>query len=213
MAKLNYEDQENWPFEGGKRQSPIDLHFAQAKKMSSAADLQLAYSQVASYAKDTGRGIEVGSSGQAMINQRPFSLQQFHFHAPSEHLLDGQDFPAEVHFVHEAADGQLAVIAVFLTVGQTSPAITSILHQLGASEKFACDVEKLLPKDRSYFHYLGSLTTPPLTETVEWYVMTHPVELSALQLKEFHQLYEHNNRKIQAMNDRPLLYFQAKEPS
>ncbi len=154
-----------------------------------------------------GHGIEIGLKGQAIIDNRLFSLQQFHIHAPSEHLLNDYRFDGEIHFVHQAEDGRMAVIAVFLKAGKTSETFSQILDNVNQDQNFACNLNDLIPKNKAYYHYLGSLTTPPLTENVEWYILAHPVQLSSKQLAEFHKLYPYNNRQLQPLNGRPVLYY------
>lgn len=63
----------------------------------------------------------------------------------------------------------------------------------------------MFPENKSYYHYLGSLTTPPLTENVEWYILKNPVQVSKNQIKKFQEFYDHNNRNIQSLNDLVIL--------
>ena len=96
----------------GLMQSPIAITSKTADSIDYPASLELYYDLNANYVRDTGQGLEVGLTGTAIIANRPFRLQQFHVHAPSEHTLDGEAYDGEIHFVHEAADGRLAVIGV-----------------------------------------------------------------------------------------------------
>lgn len=105
------------------------------------------------------------------INGREFALEQFHFHAQSEHTVNGKHFPMEAHFVHVASDGRYAVVGVFIKEGKANSSFGAVLDSVNtAAEPVA--LADLVPADPDYFHYLGSLTT--LTENVEWYVMSAP---------------------------------------
>ena len=154
---------------------------------------------------DNGHSIEAEIKGTAEINGRKYTLKQFHFHAPSEHEIDGKQFPLEVHFVNQAQDGRLAVIAAMFQVGKTNQTFQTILNQIDSEQAGNFLLSDLLPSDQDYYHYNGSLTTPPLSENVEWYVMKHPVTLSSEQLKAFRNYYDDNNRKIQDTHQRAIL--------
>lgn len=210
MQKLNYDAQESWSMTAGLMQSPIAITSKTADSIDYPASLELYYDLNANYVRDTGQGLEVGLTGTAIIANRPFRLQQFHIHAPSEHTLDGESYDGEIHFVHEAADGRLAVIGVFLQLGAPSETFANILSRINDESVFSCEVTDLLPTNRSYYHYIGSLTTPPLSENVDWYVLEQPMTISAEQLAEFHVHYDHNNRHLQPLNGRHVLYYQDK---
>ncbi|CZQ96258.1 alpha-carbonic anhydrases signature [Trichococcus palustris] len=212
--QLDYGNQEEWTFESGKMQSPINIETSKAETMSEDGSITLNYLQDAIDVVDNGHSIEIKDGGQALIAGRSFELTQFHLHSPSEHTLDGEHFPIELHFVHKAQDGRLAVIAVFFKEGTANAAFETILDDVKANEGTAAasgislNVTELLPANKSYYHYLGSLTTPPLTENVEWYVMANPVEVSAEQIAAFNEYYEGNNREVQPLGERAVLKYE-----
>lgn len=209
MKKLDYDQQDLWPFISGSMQSPVALNSQTAQRVRYQAPLKFDYGTVAMYVHDTGRGLEVGHRGHAILNNRHFELQQFHIHTPSEHTLDDRIFAAEIHFVNQAADGQLAVVAVFAKLGRASTVLDRVFSQIGQETLFSCDTSDLMPTNKSYFHYLGSLTTPPLSENVEWYVFQNPIEISTQQLAFLQNLYARNNRDLQPLKGRSLLYYEA----
>lgn len=206
MAPLDYDAQDTWPQTFGHTQSPIDIQTNLAQPMPYSAPIKLSYHLMANYVRDTGRNIEVGLTGMAEIAKRPFALQQFHIHAPSEHMRDGQHFDAEIHFVHGSPNGQLAVIGIFLQLGAPSPLVAQMLTHVNREEPLPFNVADLLPTNKSYHHYMGSLTTPPLTENVEWYILDHTLTLSAEQLQQLHVHYHRNNRDVQPLHERLLLH-------
>ena len=202
---LDYGNQDEWTFESGEMQSPINIETGAAEAMVEDGSLTLDYAEEI---------IDVVDNGQATIAGRSFELTQFHLHSPSEHTLDGEYFPIELHFVHKAQDGRLAVIAVFFKEGTENAAFQSILDDVKANEEstvasgLSLNVAELLPANKSYYHYLGSLTTPPLTENVEWYVMANPVEVSAEQIAAFNEYYQGNNREVQPLGERSVLKYE-----
>jgi len=210
---FQYEQQQTWAQVAGKMQSPINIirrHTIPFDRSGDAGVIEIAYDDTASNIVDNGHSIQVTHGGKARMNGRTFALRQFHFHAPSEHTIDGVSFPLEAHFVNKAQDGRVAVLAVFFDVGASNKAFDTVLYnvdnKLGA---MTLDPSQLMPTNKSYYHYLGSLTTPPLTENVEWYVLQYRMQISEQQLREFQLLYDHNNRAIQPLNERVVLAFEA----
>ena len=135
------------------------------------------------------------------------SLVQFHFHLPSEHTVDGAASSMEVHFVHAAEEGDLAVIGVLMEAGAADPTIQSLWEAIPGSDESpaavgALDPGTLLPEGRGYFRYQGSLTTPPCSEVVSWVVMTESISVSQVQVDAFAALYPMNARPVQPLNGR-----------
>jgi carbonic anhydrase len=147
-----------------------------------------------------------------MLGDVAYKLLQFHFHTPSEHARNGGRYAMEVHLVHKSADGNLAVVGVLLKQGKMNPTLGKILDH--ASDKInetklvkgvTINAADLLPADRNVFHYSGSLTTPPCSENVNWFVMKSPVEVSDSQVKQFARIVGENARPIQSMYWRSML--------
>jgi carbonic anhydrase len=141
-----------------------------------------------------------------------YVLAQFHFHAPSEHTLNGKHFPVEVHFVHQAPNGKLAVVGVFVEQGETNPTFAKIASKIPSqadqTNQMSSDLnpEGLIPPlDGTAFRYDGSLTTPPCTEGVIWTVYKQPVTLSASQIEALTSVYSDNARPVQPIGDRVIL--------
>jgi carbonic anhydrase len=166
---------------------------------------------------DSGSSIKLGHDLTGV-----YQLVQFHFHAPSEHIINGQQFDAELHLVHKNILGQLAVVGVLLTMSDT--ATPGIFDQIvstapmtvstGSKENQTLNASSLLPEDQSYFTYTGSLTTPPCSEGVTWYVMQTPVPVTASMIQQLHTAasqfpgyngYANNNRPIAPLNGRTVL--------
>lgn len=190
----------------GHSQSPVNItRTTFTPTYSVRADYQSAESCVT----NTGRTIMAvppkGSTVQ--ISGAEFSLLQMHFHAPSEHTLNGQEYPAEVHFVHRDASGKLAVIGAFIDIGADDNAswqsfVESSKQLEGDSGSAAIEWPDLLPSTSKFFRYVGSLTTPPCTEGVAWIVLQDPILLSSQQLSTLMDAYWGNRRPTQQINGR-----------
>jgi carbonic anhydrase len=196
--------------ETGVEQSPIDLS---GETEQDLANIQFSYEPSAINILNNGHTIQVnydeGSSIE--VNGTRYQLLQFHFHAPSEHTEDGESFPAELHLVHADADGNLAVVGILLEEGQESAALAPVWLHLPAQEgevetvEGSVDAAGFLPEEQATYRYSGSLTTPPCSEGVSWFVMMEPVEISAEQLQQLAVIIEGSNRPIQELGERDLL--------
>jgi carbonic anhydrase len=206
---------------GGRRQSPIDLTNATETQLPATVIHTLSEQEVEVLNQsgvirelDNGHTIQVNSkTGETMtVGDETYALLQFHFHAPSEHTVDGEHFPMEMHFVYQAADGALAVAGLFIDEGAENPSIVPLWAQLPEAAGTETTIripagfdEDIFPDvGTGFYHYEGSLTTPPCSEGVKWYVRTTPTRLSKGQIASFTARYDHNNRPIQAPNGRAL---------
>src|SRR5436190_9853945 len=204
----------------GHHQSPIDLAAAAPAAAGAQrtafppATLAIAPAAHLGNAVHNGHTIQVDfAKGDTLtIGDVPFELAQFHFHAPSEHTVAGKHFPVEIHFVHKSAAGKLAVIGVLVNEGAANAAFASIeaaLPKVAGKKaplgKIALGVGDLLPKNHTLERYDGSLTTPPCSEQVSWFVMTTPIELSAAQIATLSTALTANSRPIQAVNGRDVV--------
>ena len=142
------------------------------------------------------------------VNGQEYELVQFHFHTPSEHTFNEEAYGMELHLVHQNQEGEYAVVGVFIKEGEENPLLATIFNNLPSEDgtKSVDDVTinaiDFLPPERSYYNYSGSLTTPPCTEGVSWYVLDTPIEVSEEQMNQFADLYTVNARPIQPLNER-----------
>lgn len=162
---------------------------------------------------NNGHTVQVNCApgSRSLIDGQAFDLLQFHFHHPSEHHLSGQSFDLELHFVHKSAAGQLAVLGVFFRPGAENAGLVPIFAAMPQEATPEVDtgetitLDDLLPAERSFFRYQGSLTTPPCSEGVLWSVFRAPLEASPGQIQQFASLFPNNARPIQGLNRRFLL--------
>lgn len=186
----------------GKRQSPIDIRDGIAVDLE---PVQFDYRASGFRVIDNGHTVQVNIAPGNFIHVRGkrWELVQFHFHRPSEERIDGRQFDMVAHLVHRDPEGQLAVVAVLLERGAAQPVVQLVWNNLPLEkgEEFAApvvmDLNHLLPPDRRYYTYMGSLTTPPCSEGVTWIVMRQPVPLSQQQIDIFSRLYPMNARPVQ----------------
>jgi carbonic anhydrase len=195
----------------GQTQSPIDLNAATSQDL---ANIAFNYQPSNLNILNNGHTIQVDydSGSYIELDGVRYDLIQFHFHAPSEHTIQGQAMPLELHLVHRSADEHLAVVGVMLAEGAENPAFQPVWSHLPAQAapvQTVADLQlqaaEFLPADQTTYRYSGSLTTPPCSEGVNWLVMTTPVELSAEQVAAFTAIYAHNSRPVQPLNERALL--------
>jgi carbonic anhydrase len=195
----------------GVEQTPIDVP---STTVVNPADIEFNYQPTALNILNNGHTVQVnydaGSSIQ--VNGKTYDLLQFHFHTPSEHAVDGNHTALEMHLVHRSADGQLAVVGVMLNGGGDNPAYAPVFDNMPAQEAEVATIsgvtvnaDTLLPQERTYYRYNGSLTTPPCTEGVQWLLMNTPVQLADAQVTTFQQIFANDARPLQPMNDRTFL--------
>ncbi|MBC7957226.1 MAG: carbonic anhydrase family protein [Cytophagales bacterium] len=191
----------------GKRQSPIDIRDGIAVQLD---PVQFDYKPTNFRVIDNGHTVQVNlSPGNSIeVLGRRFELVQFHFHRPSEERINGRQFDMVAHLVHKDLEGRLAVVAVLLDRGSVQPIVQTVWNNLPLEKneelpaKAMLDLNGLLPAERGYFTYMGSLTTPPCSEGVLWMVMRNPVSISPEQIGIFTRLYPMNARPIQAASGR-----------
>jgi carbonic anhydrase len=212
--------------EVGKKQTPVNVVSAEAIT-SVLQNIDFRYHHTSFVVENTGHVVEVPYENGSQIRIGPglpdkYKLLQFHFHAPSEHTIDGKLADAELHLVHQNALGELAVVGVLLQIdnAHANPLFDTIMfgaplnpghHHLHAE----INAEELLPESPSYYTYTGSLTTPPCTEGVHWFVMDQAVGISRAAVARLHLIvsmfpnyrgYPNNNRPVRPLNGRAVLF-------
>ena len=194
----------------GKTESPIDIEHAIPASLPALA---VDYKAVPLAIVDNGHTVEImyAAGSTLTVGGHTYTLKQFHFHHPSEEHVDGKVYPLVAHLVHSDAAGHTAVVAVLFDLGAANPLLDTMWKNIPAEKEKEVDVASisinaadLLPADHGYFTYMGSLTTPPCTEGVTWYVLKARATISKEQLEQFGKLYPHNARPIQPTNGRPI---------
>ena len=194
----------------GMEQSPIDITGYQNRE---AAAIEFSYRDDASEIERHDKFLYVRfPPGSAMtIGERRFELMQAHAHAPSEHAVGGQGFASEMHLVHQSASGELAVVALLYRLGTPDPVIEEMLRsergEDGATRRYVnINAADFVPRELGYFTYDGSLTTPPCSEGVSWFVMQSAVTISQDQVDQLQTISGGpSNRRLQPIGTRSIV--------
>ena len=194
----------------GQRQSPIDIRGGLAVDLE---PVRFDYQASRFAVIDNGHTVQVNlAAGNAIeIGGKRYELLQFHFHRPSEERIDGRQFEMSLHLVHKNQQGQLAVVGLLFDKGSPHPVLQQVWNNLPLEKNDEnqasnpIELNDLLPADRRYFTYMGSLTTPPCSEGVKWIVMRQPVTITKEQIEIFARMYPMNARPIQAVAGRRII--------
>lgn len=195
---------------GGTHQSPIDLSTPVHAGLDPVTPLWQPVSDVT--VKNNGHTIQADMpDGQTTLAEgREFKLLQFHFHERSEHTVAGRHYPMEAHFVHQAAEGDLLVLGVFIDHGLENETLIPVWESMPTAEGEAVTSasfapQALLPRGSGFYRYSGSLTTPPCSEIVSWVVYADAIGASTAQIEAFKAVFTGNFRPTQPLNRRLLL--------
>lgn len=195
----------------GDQQSPINIGETIKAQLP---PLKITWAKTTDTIVNNGHTIRLNmgdSSTLAIGSGGNFRLVEFHFHRPSEHTINGASFPMEAHFVHANAAGNLAVVGVLMTAGKPNKSFNTIVLTMPNREgppikaDPKIDPNAFLPAKRNYYRYEGSLTTPPCSQTVDWLVLTDPVQVAEADINSFARLYPRNARPVQKDNRRFVL--------
>lgn len=194
---------------GGSAQSPVDIvtkGLAQGDKLTAPA-FNYGSSKVEIINNSHTVQFNVSGDNHVNLNGKDYKLLQFHYHALSEHTIDQNYFPLEVHFVHQHSDTDFAVLGGIYEEGEENELFKKYLDKFPTtkgeySSEDLLDVLSLLPDNKSYYNYMGSLTTPPCSEVVSWYVLKTPLTASKEQIEKFSAILNNNYRPIMPLNDR-----------
>lgn len=203
----------------GKSQSPINILSNTLKGSPDwtleyrTTALQIAHHEQVDELINNGHTIQVTPQPGSLMRYagKVYYLRQFHFHTPSEHTIDGKHAPMEIHFVHESDDKNLAVVGALVKQGKHNANFDQLIRYLpnAVGEKkthdsVQIDIALHIPRDLWAYHYIGSLTTPPCTENVQWLVLQKPVEMDKAQIEAFASRLNKNNRPTQPLNERKM---------
>lgn len=195
----------------GRSQSPIDVMDPEPAEL---AAIRFDYRPAPLTVLNNGHTIQVNypAGSSITVGGRKFELLQFHFHARSEHKVGGRSFPMEIHFVHKNERGALGVVGVLAEQGAENVGARELWSHLPAQagepktmDAVVINARDLLPAGGAYYRYMGSLTTPPCSEGVNWFLMRDPVTFSGPQIEAMTAILKNNARPTQPINNRMLL--------
>lgn len=238
QEKLHSDTKRHWSYQGetspehwaeiekqsecsGLHQSPINIIDVDAQNDSLLKPLDIHYSSQVRIHDVTNNGHTIQYNFNygdfITINQEAYDLLQIHFHEASEHTINGVRYPLEMHMVHvNKLTNHTVVLAVMAIEGYSSEPFTFLENYLPVSKGETVPIDAYfdlnlnLPENKAYYTYQGSLTTPPCTENVRWYVFKNPISISLSQVKQLQLLMPLNNyRNEQALNDRKIFKFEG----
>jgi carbonic anhydrase len=189
----------------GKTQSPIDI-ITRKTILGPLPDIGFQYSDLKLTEVNTGHTVEVLETGHnsIQINDATYAFQQLHFHAHSEHAVNGQYRAMELHLVHQnETTGKRVVLGVFIEPGAPNPSFQQVLDHLPDAVNvpkethITFQLADWLPASKQYYTYAGSLTTVPFSEGLDWYVFKEPIHVSQAQIDAFTAKFHHNARPLQ----------------
>ncbi len=194
--------------EAGNRQSPINITMTHHGDHQQKLEFHYQTSQL--HEMNNGHTIQVShvSGCRIDLNDHKYKLRQFHFHAPSEHHIEGKAFPMEMHLVHQDEKGHVLVMAVMMETDATQPVLSKLWKWLPAQTKkevsipLELSLTDMLPTNTHHYTYSGSLTTPPCTEGVQWIVLKEPMHVTQEDVDQFVHIIGHNARPIQPLGNR-----------
>jgi carbonic anhydrase len=196
----------------GEEQSPINIETTKTENDDEVEELKFNYAPTKFSLANNGHTIQgnpAAIDNSIVVDGEEYKLAQFHFHTPSEHQFNGQNFDMELHLVHKSASNELAVIGLMIKEGAAYSALEQSWKVLPKEVTTkvvkvteAIDLMGLLPENKQTFRYEGSLTTPPCSEKVKWIVLEQPIEMSKEQIELFRHVFEDNHRPVQPLNDR-----------
>jgi carbonic anhydrase len=185
---------------GGQHQIAVNYHHADPEYLDN---------------KGTTIELDFPEGSSITFDGREYKLKQLHFHTPSEHQIDGVTYPMELHIVNvmdaqsEDDPPRYLVISYLFRMGEEGPFIASFLDQVPTEEgrrDLAPGTVIIEPEGRElnqeFYHYRGSLTTPPNTETVEWLIVKEIQQASPAQIRRINLLEGDNARHVQALYGR-----------
>ncbi|CAA6826709.1 MAG: Carbonic anhydrase (EC [uncultured Thiotrichaceae bacterium] len=206
--------EENVACHSGKNQSPVNIETAKAVN-ANLQPIKFNYGMLMPHEiTNTGKAIRVklGMGSDILADDQEFELKFFEFHTPSQTMVNGKAFPMEALFHHETKDGEVAIVSMMFVPGEADHTINKLWEQLpmeaGKSERLSAKALRpieMTQKLDSYYRYNGSLTTPPCTEGVRWFVLKQPMKVSAAQLTKIKKaLKTPNSRPVQALHARQI---------
>jgi carbonic anhydrase len=193
----------------GKAQSPLNLTWKKPGKTPPRLDFSYSASTATIENTNNALTVKLTGSNQLLLNGKVFALERIEFHSPSEHQLSKTPLTMEMELIHKAIEGnKMAVVSVFAIEGKENPLFNEIWAQAATPQTpFQMDASRVIPPNKTYYRYQGSLTTPPCTEGVEWVVFNTPMELSPEQIAAYRSKFAPNSRPLQSPNGRKVMNF------
>jgi carbonic anhydrase len=196
----------------GKMQAPINIEHAEKLRIDTLKiNYQPAALDIVNDCNQYRVLVKFPDNYWLVVGKKPYNLAEIHFREPGENAVNGKRPRMSVQFVHYSPEGVFLIIEVPVIAGRENPVVKQLwehLPEAGKENKVAgvqINPTDLLPADRSFYRFPGSLTTPICNEVVNWYVMKNPIEMSEAQISEYAKHYHNAARPLQPLNGRPVV--------
>lgn len=192
----------------GKSQSPVNLKWS---KPISDNPIKFSYGPSQAQIENTGYTyrLRFTASNTILFKGETYILEKLEVRSPTEHTLSGNSLPMELQLYHKTSSGlKTAILSLIVIEGKQAPWFDEIWAQAKnvqpgqTSTMFNVNPSVIIPPAKTHYHYVGSLTHPPCSEGVDWFIYNTPLQLSREQIAAFRSSYNDNNRKVQPLNDR-----------
>ena len=198
----------------GKEQSPINIETSNVIEDKNIGDMDINYQPTLFSLSNNGHTIQANPlsfENTLVLDDKEYKLKQFHFHTPSEHQLNGENFDIEIQCVQADEKYPLSGLGLFFREGASNPYLEKAWQVIPSEETTEdiqltepIDLMDLLPDDKDSFHYMGSLTTPPCSEEVQWIVLKESIDMSKGQIDKFRHIFSDNHRPVQPLYERKI---------
>lgn len=204
---------------GGDAQSPIDILTTRLHKdtLNLLTQKNFKYKDIADLYEvyNTAHALQYNLKPENKVefNGKEYMLVSLDFHTPAQHLINGVRYPLELQLTHLSADKEVLMLSFLMQEGEENIPFNDFLSALplAKNEEKTIQIQtsllKNIIKPLKYYHYTGSLTTPPCTQGVDWFIMQNPIPLADWQLKKIQSAMSKNNtRPTQPLNNRIIIY-------
>ena len=231
-----FEQGEDWEdtCSTGKKQSPIDFKDSELTITDSSEGKMKIYVDLDDEFRDYFTSDPLKGSisitrdlGSAEVNSVEYTIISAHYHAPSEHIVNGDHLDLEIHLVGQNEDGELHVLGIFFEIGEESNEyVQATIESIQSTGKTDFESTWILidGTQEDYYFYDGSVTAPIVdddcVENVKWTVLKEPLTITDEQFDFFNNRWAKNdsfaggygnNRKIQPLNGRKVYLHSAVE--
>jgi carbonic anhydrase len=199
----------------GHMQTPIDISKSEKVSLALLPQLRFNYQpselDMVNDCNNYQLKLRFPSNQWLRVGRKPYRLGEVRFREPGETAVNGKRPPMALELVHLSPELNFLIVEVPVVVGKENPVIKALWQRIPYPGKeikipyVKINAMDLIPADRGFYRFPGSLTTPNCNEPVQWYLMKNPIEMSEAQINQYRKYYQNTTRPLQPLNDRPLV--------
>jgi carbonic anhydrase len=199
----------------GHMQTPIDISKSEKVSLALLPQLRFNYQpselDMVNDCNNYQLKLRFPSNQWLRVGRKPYRLGEVRFREPGETAVDGKRPPMALQLVHLSPELNFLIVEVPVVVGKENPVIKTLWQRIPYPGKeikipyIKINAMDLIPADRGFYRFPGSLTTPNCNEPVQWYLMKNAIEMSEAQINQYRKYYQNTTRPLQPLNDRPLV--------